>query len=61
MMIEHDYKNVLDEFDPTLDDAEIVELGKAREIISDELYMPIHISRDWVRCYVTTTQPDNFR
>lgn len=60
-MIEHDYKNVLDEFDPTLDDAEIVEMGKSKELISDELYMPIHISRDWVRCYVTTTQPENFR
>lgn len=61
MMIEYDYKNTSEEFDLTLDELEVLETGKSRELISDELYMPIHMSRDWVRCYITNTQPDNFR
>jgi hypothetical protein len=60
-MIDYDYKNIHEEFDPLLDDADMVELGRSKELISDELYMPIHLSRDWVRCYITNTQPDSFR
>lgn len=52
---------VASDFDPTLDDAEIVELGLSHEIISDELYLPSHPSRDWIRCYVSTTGPGCYR
>lgn len=50
-----------EEFDPYMDDLEAMELGLCREVISSELYMPCHPSRDWVRCYIATTSPDNYR
>lgn len=36
--------------DMILDKFESIELGKAKEIISDELYLPVHSSREWVHC-----------
>lgn len=52
---------VLDDFDPYIDEAERVELGESRVLVKDELYMPVHPSRDWIKCFVTSTQQDGFR
>jgi hypothetical protein len=32
---------------------DLVEMGLSREVISDELYYPVHKARGWIRCYVT--------
>ncbi len=49
------------EFDPSLDEAEILELGMSNEMLSDELYLPSHPSRDWIRCYISSTGPGTYR
>jgi hypothetical protein len=54
-------RSVLDDFDPYIDDAERAELGESRVLVKDELYMPVHPSRDWIKCFVTSTQQDGFR
>ena len=41
-------KNITDEYDPLQDELDTMELGRCKELISDELYMPCHKSRDWV-------------
>ena len=56
-----DCRGVLDDFDPYIDDAERAELGESRVLVKDELYMPVHPTRDWIKCYVTSTQQDGFR
>jgi hypothetical protein len=33
------------------DDCDNMEHGLCHEILSDEIYMPSHKSRKWVRCY----------
>jgi hypothetical protein len=54
-------RTVLDDFDPYIDETERAELGEARVLVKDELYMPVHPSRDWIKCFVTSTQQDGFR
>jgi hypothetical protein len=49
------------EFDPSLDESEILELGMSNEMLSDELYLPSHPSRDWIRCYISSTGPGTYR
>jgi hypothetical protein len=51
----------LTDYDPSLDELEIAELGLSHEIINDELYLPSHPSRDWIKCFVSTTGPGCFR
>jgi hypothetical protein len=53
-------KNIA-EFDPAMDEAERLELGLAHELVGDEVYLPSHPSRDWIRCYVSTSGPGCFR
>jgi len=61
-MIDYDHKSSSEDFDPLMDDYEAAELGKCKEVISDEMYMPCHKSRDWVRCFIATcSQPDCYR
>mmetsp|Transcript_10680 Transcript_10680/g.16088 ORF Transcript_10680/g.16088 Transcript_10680/m.16088 type:complete len:481 (+) Transcript_10680:1112-2554(+) len=61
-ILDYDHKSTSEEFDPLMDDYEAAELGKCKEVISDELYMPCHKSRDWVRCFIATcAQPDCYR
>ena len=49
------------DFDPSLDDAEMAEMGLSHEMLSDELYLPSHPSRDWIRCYISSTGPGTYR
>lgn len=49
------------DFDPSLDDAEIMDMGMSHEILNDELYLPSHPSRDWIRCYISSTGPGTYR
>jgi hypothetical protein len=51
----------LTDYDPSLEELEIAELGLSHEIINDELYLPSHPSRDWIKCFVSTTGPGCFR
>lgn len=44
-----------------LDDIEKVERGEARCMIKDELYLPVHPTRDWVKCYVVADGEFGFR
>lgn len=60
-MQEGDVRSVLDDFDPYIDEIERAELGESRVLVKDELYMPCHPSRDWIKCFVTSTQQDGFR
>lgn len=60
-MQDRDYRTVLDDFDPYIDELERAELGESKVLIKNELYMPVHISRDWIKCFVTSTQQDGFR
>eukprot|EP01038_Epipyxis_sp_PR26KG_P007331 gene7331-9994_t len=52
---------VSDDFDPYLDDAEACELGLCKDVINEELYMPIHRSRGWIRCQVNISDQHCFR
>jgi hypothetical protein len=54
------YKDV-DEYDPLLDEAEALELGKCKEVLGEEYYMPCHKSRGWVRCFMTLTHTSGYR
>lgn len=54
-------RSVLDDFDPYIDEMERAELGESRVLVKPELYMPVHPSRDWIKCFVTSTQQDGFR
>jgi hypothetical protein len=47
--------------DPTYDESEVMELGLSHQVISDEVYLPSHPSRDWIRCCVTVSTSDCFR
>ena len=60
-MQDRDYRTVLDDFDPYIDEIERAELGESKVLVKNELYMPVHISRDWIKCFVTSTQQDGFR
>ena len=56
-----DPRPVLVDFDPYVDEYEKAEQGESRVLVKDELYMPVHPSRDWIKCFVTATQQDGFR
>ena len=56
-----DVRTVLDDFDPYIDEIERAELGDSRVLVKDEVYMPLHPSRGWIKCFVTSTQQDGFR
>jgi len=56
-----DSRTVPEDFDPYIDECERAELGESRVLVKDELYMPVHPSRDWIKCFVTSTQQDGFR
>jgi hypothetical protein len=61
-LLDYDKKNASDDYDPLMDDYEAAELGRCKEIMDDEMYMPCHKSRDWVRCFILTcAQPDSYR
>ncbi len=60
-MQDRDYRTVLDDFDPYIDEIERAELGESKVLVKNELYMPVHSSRDWIKCFVTSTQQDGFR
>lgn len=49
------------EFDITLEDSEMMELGCSHELVGDEMYLPSHPSRDWIRCFVSTSGSGSFR
>lgn len=49
------------DFDTTLDDAEMAELGLSHELVGDEMYLPSHPSRDWIRCFVSTSGTGCYR
>lgn len=49
------------EFDTTMEDAEMVELGMSHELVGDEVYLPSHPSRDWIRCFVSTSGSGSYR
>ncbi len=42
-------------FNPWIDDAEAIELGISKQLPKDDLYMPSHLSRGWIRCYVVVS------
>lgn len=42
-------------FNPWIDDAEAIELGICKQLPKDDLYMPSHLSRGWIRCYVVVS------
>ena len=42
-------------------DIEKIERGESRCMIKDELYLPVHPTRDWVKCYIVTTEDCGFR
>jgi len=44
-----------------LDDIEKLERGETRCMIKDELYLPVHPTRDWVKCYIVTNEEHGFR
>jgi hypothetical protein len=52
---------LLSEIDPFLEQADVAELGLSHEVVNDELYLPSHPSRDWIRCYISTTGPGCYR
>lgn len=61
-LLDYEYKNTTEEFDPLMDEFDAAELGKCKEIIRDEAYMPCNKSRDWIRCFILTcSQPDSYR
>lgn len=49
------------DFDPDFEEAEMLELGLAHELVNDEVYLPAHPSRDWIRCFVAACGPQSFR
>jgi hypothetical protein len=49
-----------DDFDPYINDLERAETGTARCLVKDELYMPVHPTRDWVKCFVTTSSQNGY-
>ena len=59
--MDYHFKTFSDDFDPKLSQTELVELGVSKEVITNELYLPCHKSRDWIRCCITITQPDCYR
>jgi hypothetical protein len=53
--------NVYEETAFRLDDIEKLERGEAGYMIKDELYLPVHPTRDWVKCYVVADGEFGFR
>lgn len=47
--------------DPLYEEPEILELGLSHQVISDEVYLPSHPSRDWIRCCVAVGSNGCFR
>jgi hypothetical protein len=61
-LLDYEYKTLSEDFDPHLNDFEAAELGRCKEIIGDEAYMPCHKSREWVRCFIAICpQPYSYR
>ena len=50
-----------EDFDPYMDELECAEAGESHALVKNELYMPLHPSRGWVKSFVTCTQEDGFR
>jgi hypothetical protein len=48
-------------FDPTIEDAEMVELGLSKEVVSEELYVPCHKSRGWIHCVISLDNDNGYR
>lgn len=49
------------EFDPNMEDAEMMELGLSHELVGDEVYLPSHPSRDWIRCFISISGSGSYR
>lgn len=60
-MFDRGYSIYNDDSDIYMDDIEKLELGQCKYLVKDELYMPVHPSRNWVKCYVTSTEEYGFR
>jgi hypothetical protein len=50
-----------DDSDGPSSSVDFLEQGLSHEILDDELYLPSHPSRDWIRCFVSSTGPGTFR
>lgn len=48
-------------WDPLLDDSDAMELGMSTEIMREDLYLPSHITRGWIRCCITLSGDDGYR
>jgi hypothetical protein len=55
------YQHTFNCFDPTIEDAEMVELGLSKEVISEEIYVPCHKSRGWIHCFITLDNDNGYR
>lgn len=40
---------------------ETAEQGMSKSLLPDELYMPGHRSRGWIKCFISSTGPETFR
>lgn len=43
------------------EDLDQMERGFSQEVLRDELYIPVHKSRGWIRCFVSTDSSSGFR
>lgn len=57
--MQRDWHSRFSDFDPTLEDVDAVELGLSHELISNEVYVPCHKSRGWIRCFVNIDDEDD--
>lgn len=49
------------DFDLNIDELDLSEIGKSKELLSNELYMPVHPSRGWIRCCISLDQSGSYR
>lgn len=49
------------ELDTNMEDAEMMELGLSHELVGDEVYLPSHPSRDWIRCFISISGSGSYR
>lgn len=55
------YQHTFNCFDPTIEDAEMVELGLSKEVITEEIYVPCHKSRGWIHCVIVLDNDNGYR
>lgn len=59
--MEYDVATPVTGEDPECKELETIELGLSHQVISDEVYLPSHPSRDWIRCCVAVGPQGCFR